>query len=129
MRFNYFCIYTVEDVWSAGGNKLTCTQVPAVGIRCYFFQTHVFSFKILKLHSFQVNISRNMNRREVFMDIIKQFTKQTNDYNNISEEQFLKDDMYLIVMDDVRYKKDWKLLQIAFIPSLLLTFKIPNIKN
>nr|GMD26704.1 putative late blight resistance protein homolog R1B-14 [Ipomoea batatas] len=68
-----------------------------------------------------VYVSRSMNRREIFMDIIRQFTKQTNDYKNMSEEElaerikeFLKDEKYLIVMDDVWNEKDFELLRIAF---------------
>ncbi|XP_031104475.1 putative late blight resistance protein homolog R1A-10 [Ipomoea triloba] len=73
-----------------------------------------------------VYVSRSMNRREIFMDIIRQFTKQTNDYKNMSEEElgerikeFLKDEKYLIAMDDVWCKEDLELLKIVF----------PNSKN
>ncbi|XP_031122637.1 disease resistance protein RPP13-like [Ipomoea triloba] len=68
-----------------------------------------------------VCVSRSMNRREIFMDIIRQFTKQTNDYKNMSEEElgekikeFLKDEKYLIVMDDVWHVEDLELLKIVF---------------
>nr|GLL32980.1 putative late blight resistance protein homolog R1B-14 [Ipomoea trifida] len=68
-----------------------------------------------------VYVSRTMNRRQIFMDIISRFTKQTDDFKNVSEEllaesikEYLKGGKYFIVMDDVWHKKDWDLLKIAF---------------
>ncbi|XP_019160189.1 PREDICTED: putative late blight resistance protein homolog R1A-10 [Ipomoea nil] len=68
-----------------------------------------------------VYVSRSMNRRQIFMDIISRFTKQTDDFKNVSEEllaesikEYLKGGKYFIVMDDVWHKKDWDLLKIAF---------------
>nr|GMD24908.1 putative late blight resistance protein homolog R1B-14 [Ipomoea batatas] len=68
-----------------------------------------------------VYVSRTMNRRQIFMDIISRFTKQIDVFKNVSEEllaesikEYLKGGKYFIVMDDVWHKRDWDLLKIAF---------------
>ncbi|XP_031122634.1 putative late blight resistance protein homolog R1A-10 [Ipomoea triloba] len=79
-------------------------------------ELHYGSFTRLWLH-----VSRNMNRRRIFMDIISEFTKELSAYNEMRDEQlaqrikeFLKDGMYFIVLDDVWKTTDWDHLKIAF---------------
>ncbi|XP_019160187.1 PREDICTED: putative late blight resistance protein homolog R1A-10 [Ipomoea nil] len=83
-------------------------------------------FKDHKLHyeSFThlwIHVSSNMNRRQIFMDIISKLNKETRGCKHMSDDQlasnikeFLNDIKYFIVMDDVCSTRDWNHLKIAF---------------
>ncbi|XP_031100811.1 putative late blight resistance protein homolog R1B-14 [Ipomoea triloba] len=68
-----------------------------------------------------VYVSRTFNRKQIFLDILSNFTKKTNKFHDMSEEnlaekiqEFLEGGKYFIVMDDVWSVKDWECLKIAF---------------
>ncbi|XP_019160222.1 PREDICTED: uncharacterized protein LOC109156819 [Ipomoea nil] len=101
----------ISIVGMAGLGKTTLTKM-------IFYDTDIHYEFFTKLW---VHVSRSMNRKQIFMDIISRFTKQTDDFKNVSEEllakrikKYLKSGKYFIVMDDVWHKKDWDLLKIAF---------------
>ncbi|XP_019164823.1 PREDICTED: putative late blight resistance protein homolog R1B-14 [Ipomoea nil] len=68
-----------------------------------------------------VYVSRTFNRKQIFLDILSNFTKKTKEFHDMSEEslavriqEFLVGGKYFIVMDDVWSVKDWECLKIAF---------------
>ncbi|XP_019164920.1 PREDICTED: putative disease resistance protein At1g50180 [Ipomoea nil] len=68
-----------------------------------------------------VYVSRTFNRRLIFLDILSNFTKETKKFHDMTDEtlsekiqEFLGDNKYFIVMDDVWTVKDWDCLKIAF---------------
>nr|GMD13581.1 putative late blight resistance protein homolog R1B-14 [Ipomoea batatas] len=68
-----------------------------------------------------VYVSRTFNRKQIFLDILSNFTKKTKEYHDMSDEslakrieEFLVGGKYFIVMDDVWTVKDWDCLKIAF---------------
>nr|GLL32156.1 putative late blight resistance protein homolog R1B-14 [Ipomoea trifida] len=68
-----------------------------------------------------VYVSRTFNRKQIFLDILSNFTKKTKEYHDMSDEslaerirEFLGGGKYFIVMDDVWSVRDWDCLKIAF---------------
>ncbi|XP_031100867.1 putative late blight resistance protein homolog R1A-3 [Ipomoea triloba] len=70
---------------------------------------------------FWVYVSRTCNRKQIFLNILRNFTKKTEDLHNMSEEHLadkiresLRDIKYLVVIDDIWTVQDWECLKIAF---------------
>ncbi|XP_019164695.1 PREDICTED: putative late blight resistance protein homolog R1A-3 [Ipomoea nil] len=68
-----------------------------------------------------VYVSRTFNRKQIFLDILSNFTKKTKEFHDMSEEsiavriqEFLVGGKYFIVMDSVWLVNDWECLKIAF---------------
>ncbi|XP_019165085.1 PREDICTED: putative late blight resistance protein homolog R1B-14 [Ipomoea nil] len=72
-------------------------------------------------YRYWVCVSRPFNKKQIFLNILSNFTKKTKDFDDMSEEnlvqkirEFLRDRKYLIVIDDLRDIHDWISLKIAF---------------
>nr|GMD19924.1 putative late blight resistance protein homolog R1B-14 [Ipomoea batatas] len=68
-----------------------------------------------------VYVSRTVNRRHIFLDILSRFINNTNEFKGMSEEkladkikEYLEGERYFIVVDDVWTENDWNGLKIAF---------------
>lgn len=68
-----------------------------------------------------VYVSRNMNRKQIFLNILSKFTKKMDDFKYMGDEQlaerikaYLEGGKYLIVMDDIWEKDHFDYLKIAF---------------
>ncbi|XP_031103711.1 putative late blight resistance protein homolog R1B-16 [Ipomoea triloba] len=77
-------------------------------------------------HCIWVHVSRGCHRKQKFIDILHQISKQTKDFSTELEDDeleakvkgLLKDERYFIVLDDVREKEDWDSLKVAFPTNL-----------
>ncbi|XP_031101754.1 uncharacterized protein LOC116005648 [Ipomoea triloba] len=76
-------------------------------------------------HCVWVHVSRDFHRKQKFIDILHQISKQTEDFSMKLEDELedkvkglLKDERYLIVVDDVWEKEDWDSLKVAFPTNL-----------
>ncbi|XP_019186674.1 PREDICTED: disease resistance protein RPP8-like [Ipomoea nil] len=76
-------------------------------------------------HCVWIHISRGFHRKQKFIDILHQISKQTVDFSTASEDvleakikKLLEDERYLIVLDSVREKEDWDSLKDAFPKNL-----------
>nr|GLL32189.1 putative late blight resistance protein homolog R1B-14 [Ipomoea trifida] len=88
-----------------------------------------------------VYVSKTMNRRQIFLDILNNFTNNTKEFKGMSEEklvekikEYLEGGKYFIVVDDVWTENDWKSLQIAFPNNnkgsrVLLTTRLHNVAS
>ncbi|XP_019190331.1 PREDICTED: disease resistance protein RPP13-like [Ipomoea nil] len=88
-----------------------------------------------------IYVSRTMNRKQLFMDIISKFTKVTSGYKDTKEEElaeriqdFLKEEKYFIVVDNVGRTEDWDYLRTAFPNNqkgsrILVTTRILEVAN
>ncbi|XP_019187593.1 PREDICTED: putative late blight resistance protein homolog R1B-8 [Ipomoea nil] len=76
-------------------------------------------------HCIWLHVSRGFHRKQNFIDILHQISKQTEDFSAALLEDetdvleakvkgLLEDERYLIVLDDVREKEDWDFLKVAF---------------
>ncbi|XP_022867211.1 putative disease resistance protein At1g50180, partial [Olea europaea var. sylvestris] len=86
-----------------------------------------------------VYVSQDCNRKEVFLTILDQITKVTDEIRNMTEDNLaqkllrsLEKEKYLIVMDDVWTQNDWNHLQVAFPKNkkksrILLTSRDKNV--
>ncbi|CAA2964631.1 late blight resistance homolog R1B-17 [Olea europaea subsp. europaea] len=68
-----------------------------------------------------VYVSQDYNRKEVFLTILDQITKVTDEIRNMTEDNLaqkllrsLEEEKYLIVVDNVRTPNDWNHLQVSF---------------
>ncbi|XP_070042431.1 disease resistance protein RPP13-like [Nicotiana tomentosiformis] len=69
-----------------------------------------------------VYVSQSFNRREIFLNIISKFTRNTKQYHDTPEEELAneikellgKGGKYLIVLDDVWTREAWDRIKIAF---------------
>ncbi|XP_019164698.1 PREDICTED: disease resistance protein RPP8-like [Ipomoea nil] len=68
-----------------------------------------------------VCVSKMMNLKQIFLDILSNFTKNTKEFQGMLEEkladkikEYLENGKYFIVVDDVCTERDWDCLQIAF---------------
>nr|GME11920.1 putative late blight resistance protein homolog R1B-14 [Ipomoea batatas] len=88
-----------------------------------------------------VYVSKTMNRRQIFLEILNNFTNNTKEFKGMSEEklvekikEYLEGGKYFIVVDDVWTENDWKSLQIAFPNNnkgsrVLLTTRLHNVAS
>ncbi|XP_019186670.1 PREDICTED: uncharacterized protein LOC109181375 isoform X2 [Ipomoea nil] len=72
-----------------------------------------------------VNVSQGFDIKHKFIDIIYQITSRREDISMMNEEglareiyELLKDEMYFVVLDDVRNKKDWDSFKVVFPTNL-----------
>nr|GME16562.1 putative late blight resistance protein homolog R1B-14 [Ipomoea batatas]GME20641.1 putative late blight resistance protein homolog R1B-14 [Ipomoea batatas] len=88
-----------------------------------------------------VYVSKTVNRRQIFLDILSNFTNNTQEFKGMLEEkladkikEYLEGGKYFIVVDDVWTEDDWKSLQIAFPNNkkgsrVLLTTRLHNVAS
>ncbi|XP_031122059.1 putative late blight resistance protein homolog R1B-14 [Ipomoea triloba] len=88
-----------------------------------------------------VYVSKTFSRRQIFLDILSNFTKKTKDYHDLSDEllankvkEFLEGGKYFIVVDDVWSQQDWDHLKSAFPRNMkgsrvLLTTRHENVAS
>ncbi|XP_031103702.1 uncharacterized protein LOC116007226 isoform X2 [Ipomoea triloba] len=76
-------------------------------------------------HCVWVHVSRGFHRKQKFIEILHQISKQTDDFSIALEDvleakikEILEDKRYFIVLDDVREKYDWDSLKVAFPTNL-----------
>nr|GMD46762.1 putative late blight resistance protein homolog R1B-8 [Ipomoea batatas] len=72
-------------------------------------------------HCIWLHVSRGFHRKQKFIDILHQISKQTEDFSTVLEDVLeakvkglLEDERYLIVLDDVQTKEDWNSLKVSF---------------
>ncbi|XP_019160267.1 PREDICTED: putative late blight resistance protein homolog R1B-14 [Ipomoea nil] len=88
-----------------------------------------------------IYVSMTVNRKQIFMDIISNFTKETSGYKDMKEEQlaeriqdFLMEGKYFIVVDDLWRTEDWDYLRTAFPNNqkgsrILVTTRVLEVAN
>lgn len=116
---------TIKDRIVGGTNDLIV--IPVVGMAGLGKTTLIrLVFKDRDLqHEFLtrlwIYVSKTFNRKQIFLHILSNFTKQTKDFQGMSEQQladkireFLEGGKYMVVMDDVCVKEDWDSLKVMF---------------
>ncbi|XP_019186537.1 PREDICTED: uncharacterized protein LOC109181239 [Ipomoea nil] len=107
-------VFVIQIVGNAGTGKTT-------------FASKIFEDPEIQkyfTHCVWVHVSRGFQRKQKFIDILHQISKQTKEFSMALEDvleaikEILKDERYLIVLDDVREKEDWDSLKVAFPTNL-----------
>nr|GMD41058.1 putative late blight resistance protein homolog R1B-14 [Ipomoea batatas] len=116
---------TIKDRLNEDSNDLAFISIVGMpGLGKTTLTKKVFSDNELQYEFFTrlwVYVSQNMNRKQIFMNILSNFTKQIDDFKYVTDDQlaeriktYLEGGKYLIVMDDVWEMSHFKLLKIAF---------------
>nr|GMD16643.1 putative late blight resistance protein homolog R1B-14 [Ipomoea batatas] len=125
-------------------NLTVISIVGMIGVGKTTFANMVFNDMELKYEFFTqiwVYVSQACDRRQIFLDILKEFTETSNDFQEMSDEnlaerikEYLEGGKYLIVLDDMWTEKDWEQLEIAFPNNLkgsriLVTTRYQNVAS
>nr|GLL32197.1 putative late blight resistance protein homolog R1A-3 [Ipomoea trifida] len=116
---------TIKDRLKGGSNDLTIISIEGMaGLGKTTLTKMVFKDRDLQYEFFTrlwVYVSRNMNRKQIFLDILSNFTKSTKEFQGMNEDklaekikEYLEGGKYFIVLDDVWTEHDWNCLRIAF---------------
>lgn len=115
----------IKNRLTTGSNDLTFISIKGMaGLGKTTLTKMVFKDRDLQYEFFTrlwVYVSKTFNRKQIFLDILSNFTKKTKDFHDMTDEnlaekikEFLGDGKYFIVMDDIWTVQDWECLKIAF---------------
>ncbi|XP_019164696.1 PREDICTED: putative late blight resistance protein homolog R1B-14 [Ipomoea nil] len=115
----------IKDRLLGGPNDLTIISIEGMaGLGKTTLTKMVFKDRDLQYEFFTrlwVYVSRTINRKQIFLDILSNFTKNTKEFLNLNEEklaakinEYLEGGKYFIVLDDVWTENAWDCLRIAF---------------
>nr|GMD71715.1 putative late blight resistance protein homolog R1B-14 [Ipomoea batatas] len=135
----------IKDLLIKGPADLTVISIEGmVGLGKTTLTKMVFNDRDLQYEFFTrlwVYVSRTVNRRQIFLDILSNFTKNTEKFQGMLDDKlvdkikyYLEGGKYFIVVDDVWTERDWDCLQIAFPNNqrgsrVLLTTRLHNVAS
>nr|GMD65994.1 putative late blight resistance protein homolog R1B-8 [Ipomoea batatas] len=119
---------TINDLFKeASDNFIVIPIVGITGSGKTIFASMIFHDRTSEIFNkyIWVHVSQGFDRKQKFIDIIYQITNHREDISMMSEEglareicKLLKNEKYLVVLDDVRKKEDWDSFKVVFPTNL-----------